>query len=151
VSWILLFETCLLAGFCAGGIALVVVRNRRMRERPGNVPVRLWRQGDDRWLPAHGVWANDVFAVRPAPAAWGEALFWIVDAKRHRVTDEERTKLHRIGERPVAFEFGLACGGSVRMAARREHEEALLGPFSPALANQAVDGAPRGSLVTQPL
>jgi hypothetical protein len=151
VSWILLFETCLLAGLCAGGIALVVVRNRRMRERPGNVPVRLWRQGDDRWLPAHGVWANDVFAVRAAPAAWGEALFWIVDAKRHRVTDEERKKLHRIGERPVAFEFALACGGSVRMAARREHEEALLGPFSPALANQAVDGAPRGSLVTQPL
>jgi hypothetical protein len=151
VSWILLFETCLLAGFCAGGIALVVVRNRRMRERPGNVPVRLWRQGDDRWLPAHGVWANDVFAVRAAPAAWGEALFWIVDAKRHRVTDEERTKLHRIGERPVAFEFELACGGSVRMAARREHEGALLGPFSATLPGEAADAAPRGSLVTQPL
>ena len=151
MSWILLLETCLLAGLVAAGIGLVVVRNRRMRERPGNGPLRLWRQGDDRWLPAHGVWANDVFAVRAAPAAWGEALFWIVDAKPHRVTDEERTKLHRIGERPVAFEFELACGGSVRMAARREHEEALLGPFSSALANEAADAARRSSLVMQPL
>jgi hypothetical protein len=151
VSWTLLLETCLLVGLCVGGIALVVVRNRRMRQRPGNIPVRLWRQGDDRWLPAHGVWANDVFAVRAAPAAWGEALFWIVDAKPHRVTDEERKKLHRIGERPIAFEFELACGGSVRIAARREHEEALLGPFSPTLASESPEAASRGSLVPQSL
>jgi hypothetical protein len=151
VSWILLLETCVLAGLCAGSILLVVRRNRRIRQRPGNVPVRLWRQEGDRWLPAHGVWANDVFAVRAAPAGWGEALFWIVDAKPHRVTDEERKKLQRIGNRPVAFEFELACGGSVRIATRREHEDALLGPFCPTLASQAWDTTPRGSLITQPM
>jgi hypothetical protein len=151
VGWILALETLVIVGLGAGAIALVVVRNRRMRRRPGNVPVRLWRQEDDRWVPGHGVWANDVLAVRAAPAAWGEALLWIVDAKPHRVTDEDLKKLHRIGERPVAFEFELACGGSVRMAARHEHEEALLGPFSATLPGVAKDAAPRGSLVTQPL
>jgi hypothetical protein len=149
LGWALILETCVLIGLCVGGTALVVVRNRRMRQRPGNVPVRLWRERGERWLPAHGVWANDVFAVRAAPAAWGEALFWIVDAEPHRVTEEERKKLHRIGERPVAFDFELACGGLVRIAARREHEEALLGPFSPALAPDVPNRASEGSLVTQ--
>ena len=151
MSWILLLETCVLAGLCAGAVVVVVRRNQRMRQRPGNVPVRLWREGGDRWLPAHGVWANDVFAVRAAPAGWGEALFLIVSAKHHRVTDEERKKLQRIGNRPVAFEFELACGGSVRIAARREHEDALLGPFCPTLASRSRDTTPRSSLITQPM
>jgi hypothetical protein len=119
-----------LAALCAAGIAVAVERNRRLRRRPGNVPVRLRRPGKSRWLPAHGVWAHDVFAIRAAPAAWKEALLWVADARLRPANAEERKQLHRIGERPVISVFELASGGLIEVAARDEHADALLGPFA---------------------
>ncbi|HEX5468397.1 MAG TPA: hypothetical protein VFW80_05045 [Gaiellaceae bacterium] len=130
MTWIVV-EAAFLLALCAGGIALMVRRSKRIRSRPGNVPVRLLRQSKDRWLPGHGVWAHDVFVVRAAPSAWDEALFWVVDAKLRESTELERKKLHRIGDRPVVGVFELASGGSVQVAARRGHADALLGPFGP--------------------
>jgi hypothetical protein len=115
---------------CATAIAIVVHRNRRLRRRPGNVPVRLRRPGTTRWLAAHAVWAHDVFAVRAAPAAWKEALLWVADVRIRPASAEERKRLHRIGERPVISVFELAAGGRVEIAARDEHADALLGPFA---------------------
>ena len=131
MTWIAILEAGILLGLLAGVIVLMVLRSERIRHRPGNVPVRLLREGKSGWLPGHGVWAHDVFLVRAAPAAWDEALFWVMDAKLREPTELERKELHRIGDRPVVAVFELASGGSVQLAARREHADSLLGPFAP--------------------
>jgi hypothetical protein len=129
-GWALVPAIAAPLALCAAAIAIVAYRNRRLRRRPGNVPVRLRRAGKTRWLPAHGVWAHDVFAVRAAPAAWKEALLWVADVRIRPANAEERKRLHRIGERPVISIFELAAGGLVEIAARDEHADALLGPFA---------------------
>jgi hypothetical protein len=55
---------------CAMGILALLLRNRGLRRRPGNVPVRVLRR--KRWSRGHGVWVSDVFAWRGSPAAWQE-------------------------------------------------------------------------------
>jgi hypothetical protein len=129
-GWALVPAIAAPLALCAAAIAIVVYRNRRLRRRPGNVPVRLRRPGTTRWLPAHAVWAHDVFAVRAAPAAWKEILLWVADVRIRPANAEERKRLHRIGERPVISVFELAAGGLVEIAARDEHADALLGPFA---------------------
>jgi hypothetical protein len=136
MTWIAILETGVLLGLLAGAIVLMIVRSEQIRRRPGNVPVRLLREGKNGWLPGHGVWVHDVFLVRAAPAAWDEALFWVTDAKLREPTELERKKLHRIGDRPVVGVFELASGGSVQLAARREHADSLLGPFAPTPMSQ---------------
>ncbi|MCJ7795789.1 MAG: hypothetical protein MUQ56_03345, partial [Thermoleophilia bacterium] len=37
-------------------------RNRTLRRRLGDIPVRVLRQGKKRWIRGHGVWVSDVFA-----------------------------------------------------------------------------------------
>jgi hypothetical protein len=59
---------------CAVGILTLLLRNRALRNRAGNVPVRVRPAGKKRWSPGHGVWIHDVFAFRGLPAAWREAL-----------------------------------------------------------------------------
>ena len=44
---------------CAIGILTVVFQNRRLRKRPGNVPVRVLRPGKSRWTSGHGVWVSE--------------------------------------------------------------------------------------------
>ena len=63
---------------CAPGIFMLLYRNRGLRHRPGNVPVRRHLPGKRRWSRGHGVWVSDVFAFRGSPAAWQESL---LDAK----------------------------------------------------------------------
>ena len=58
---------------CGAGLTILVVRNRALRKRPGNVQVRRRRQGKSRWVRGHGVWVHDVFAFRGSPAAWAAA------------------------------------------------------------------------------
>jgi hypothetical protein len=129
-GWALVPAIAAPLALCAAAIAIIVYRNRRLRRRPGNVPVRLRRPGTTRWLPGHAVWAHDVFAVRAAPAAWKEALLWVADVRIRPANVEERKRLHRIGERPVISVFELASGGLIEVAARDEHADALLGPFA---------------------
>lgn len=115
---------------CASAIVVLVLRNRGLRRRPGNIPVRVRRLGKERWLPGHGVWVHDVFAFRGSPAAWREGLLWVADAFVGPASAVERERLHRIGDEPVVATFELASGGSVEFAARAEHADALLGPFA---------------------
>ena len=116
---------------CAAGILTLLFRNRALRKRPGNVPVRVHTTGKKRWSPGHGVWIHDVFAFRGLPAAWKEALAWSTEAAVRVPNDEERKKLHRIGDEPVIVTLSLADGGTIELAARAEHKETLLGPFAP--------------------
>ena len=115
---------------CAIGILTVVFQNRRLRKRPGNVPIRVLRPGKSRWTFGHGVWVSDVFAWRGSPAAWREDLVQVSGASPRAADVEERKKLHRIGDQPVIATFELAEGGTLEVATGAEHRSALLGPYA---------------------
>jgi hypothetical protein len=132
VTGVLAAALVLLVVLCGSAAYLVYRRNRELRLRPGEIPGRLRHPTKGKWISGHGVWAHDVFALRGAPAAWTEALFWVVDATVRSATDEERKQLQRIGDDPVVSRLELASGGWVELAARRTHAEALLGPFAEA-------------------
>jgi hypothetical protein len=117
---------------CAAGILTLLLRNRALRKRPGNVPVRVRPTGKKRWSPGHGVWLHDVFAFRGLPAAWKEVLVWATGAEVRAPSHEERKKLHRIGDAPVIVTLSLAEGGIIELATKPEHLDHLLGPFAPA-------------------
>jgi hypothetical protein len=63
---------------CAAGILVVVLNNRRLRKRHGDIPVRVMRPGKQRWTRGHALWVSDVFAWRGSPAAWNEDLEQII-------------------------------------------------------------------------
>ena len=85
---------------CALGILALVYRNRALRKRFGDIPVRVLRAGKSRWTRGHGVWISDVFAWRGSPAAWKEDLFQVIDARiglssrrrRRNCTDSATTR-----------------------------------------------------------
>ncbi len=99
--------------FCAIAIGTVVFRNRRLRRRPGSVPVRVLVPGKTRWSAGHGVWVSDVFAWRGSPAAWREDLVQVGDASARVPEAEVEKRLHRIGDHPVVATFVLADGGTL--------------------------------------
>jgi hypothetical protein len=112
-------------------IALLMLffRNRKLRKRPGNIPVRVLRPGKKRWTSGHGIWVSDVFAWRGSPAAWNEDLLQVSGVAIHCADAQERGKLHRIGEHPVVASLALDAGATLKVAARREHQSILAGPF----------------------
>jgi hypothetical protein len=116
--------------FGALSVLILVLRNRSIRRRPGNVPVRVRRPGKKRWVPGHGLWVHDVFAFRGSPAAWKEGLVWVTDASARPASPDERKKLHRLGDAPVVATFTGKDGGGLELAARSEHRATLLGPFA---------------------
>lgn len=109
---------------------LVVRRNRALRRRPGDVAALARCRRSGRWFAGHGVWVNDVFAFRRSPAGWNEILLWVTSAHVRRPTDEERSRLHRVGDDPIVVTFVLASGGSMAFAARAEDSSGLLGPYA---------------------
>ena len=115
-----------------GLVALLVVvrRNRWLRRRPGDVPVRARLRESGQWVRGHGVWVNDTFAFRRSPAGWQETLLSVTAASARPASEEERTTLHRLGEDPVVAKFELASGGSMAFAARAEDRGRLLGPYA---------------------
>jgi hypothetical protein len=128
--WAILAAVGVPLWLCAAGILTLLLRNRALRARPGNVPVRFRRSNKNRWIPGHGVWIHDVFAYRGLPAAWKEALVWGTDAAVRVADDQERQKLHRIGDEPVIVTVSLAEGGTIELATRAELKDRLLGPFA---------------------
>jgi hypothetical protein len=114
---------------CALAVLTLVLRNRSLRMRPGNVPVRLRAPGSTRWRRGHGVWVHDVFVFRAAPAGWDEALLWVRSATLREATTLERRKLHHIGEQPVVGTFTVEGGEVIEVAARSEDADGVLGGF----------------------
>ena len=85
---------------CALGILALVFRNRGLRKRHGDIPVRVQRTGKTRWTRGHAVWVSDVFAWRGSPAAWREDLVRVVSASARSATPQERKTLHGLGAAP---------------------------------------------------
>jgi hypothetical protein len=67
--WAILFQLGIPLWLCAVGIIVTVVRNRSLRKRLGDIPVRLKRAGKTRWTRGHAIWVSDVFAFRGSPSA----------------------------------------------------------------------------------
>jgi hypothetical protein len=132
--WALLVLLGVPLWLCAVAIVTVVFRNRKLRKRPGNVPIRVLQPGKTRWSSGHGVWVSDVFAWRGSPAAWREDLVQVRSASLRAAEAEEQTHLHRIGEHPVIATFEVADGGTFDVATAAEHRVAILGPFADAPA-----------------
>jgi hypothetical protein len=115
---------------CAAGISVLILENRSLRKRPGDIPVRVLRPGKKRWTRGHAIWVSDVFAWRASPASWKEGLAQVTDASVHDSVDPRtKKKLHRLGENPVVTSLTLVGGAMIEVAARREHRSALIGPF----------------------
>jgi hypothetical protein len=117
---------------CAAGITVLVLENRSLRKRPGDIPVRVLRPGKKRWTRGHAVWVSDVFAWRASPASWKEGLEQVADASAHESIDlHTLKKLRRLGDRPAVTSLTLVGGEMIDVAARDEHRSALMGPFEP--------------------
>ena len=125
---------------CAVGILVLVFRNRSLRRRPGNIPVRVLPAGKQRWRRGHGVWVSDVFAWRGSPAAWREELIHAVGARAHSADPEQRKRLHRLDD-PAVAELTAGDGGTLLTASAAGNQLALLGPFG--VAEQAAGGGHR--------
>ena len=114
---------------CATAILVLVLRNRKLRKRPGSIPARIRVAGKGHWHPGHGLWVHDVFAFRGSPAAWKESLVQVRAVSVHPASEEERKGVHRLGDVVVVATLELVPEGSLQLAARAEHASLLLGPF----------------------
>jgi hypothetical protein len=115
---------------CALGIWALLHRNKSLRQRHGDIPVRVLRAGKTRWTRGHAVWVSDVFAWRGSPAAWNEDLLHVTGAHLEVLEPDELKKLHRLGDNPTAVAFTPDAGESLRVAVASDYREALLGPYA---------------------
>ena len=113
---------------CALGILALILRNRALRKRPGNMSVRVRRPAKQRWTRANAVWVSDVFVWRASPAAWAEDVRQIRTAVRRAPTTEERKKLHRLADDPAIVTMTTRDGQAFDVAAAGDVSERLLVP-----------------------
>jgi hypothetical protein len=116
--------------FCAIAISVLLLRNRSLRKRRGNIPARIRMAPGKRWIRGHGLWVHDVWAFRGSPAAWNEKLVWVTGAHVRATTDEEAKKLHRLDERPVIVMLQTE-EGTIEIAGAAQNRTLLLGPYAP--------------------
>jgi len=115
---------------CALGIAALVFRNRSLRHRPGNLPVRVLRPGHTRWTRGQGLWVGNVFSWRASPAAWTEDLVLVESLRPRPATASERKPLRRLGDDATVAELAGADGETLTVACPEEHHVTLQGPFA---------------------
>jgi hypothetical protein len=128
VIWVILAAVGVPLWFCAAAIGVLIYRNRALRKRGGNVPVRLRTGEGQRWVRGHGIWVHDVFGFRGSPAAWSERLLWVTDTSVRPATEDERKGakgIHGLGDDPIVVTFEAAGAGPVEVAARAEHRNLL--------------------------
>ena len=127
--WALLIFVGVPLWLCAVGILALVYRNRSLRKRHGDIPVRVLRPGKARWTRGHALWVSDVFAWRGSPAAWNEDLEVIVGATLRNATSEDMKKLHRMGDGVVVATLTTDDDVAFQVATPSAQRSALLGPF----------------------
>jgi hypothetical protein len=116
---------------CALGILVIVLKDQKLRKRPGDIPVRVKRPGKKRWTRGHAIWVSDVFAWRGRPAAWNEDLAQVIGVTLRSPDAEERKKLHRLGDGFPIATLLTAEDETLEVAAGPKQRSALLGPFTP--------------------
>jgi hypothetical protein len=128
--WVILAFLGVPLWLCAIALLSLVLRNRSLRRRPGNLPVRVLRPGRSRWMRGHAVWVSDVLAWRGSPAAWTEELAQVTAVDLRQVNPGERKPLHRLGDAAVVAVLTTVDGRTLLVAAADEHRSALQGPFA---------------------
>ena len=126
--WAILASLGVPLWLCAIGILVLVFRNRGLRKRAADIPMRLRLDAKGRWHRGHGLWVHDVLGFRGSPAAWKEALLWAAGGTSRELTAEEAHKFRRL-EQPVAVAFTAADGPAFEAVTTRQHLPLLLGPF----------------------
>jgi hypothetical protein len=133
VIWVILAAVGVPLWLCAVGICALVVRNRGLRKRDGNVPVRVREADGTRWRRGHAIWVHDVLAFRGSPAAWKEKLDWSTIVSTRSASPEE-TKgiggLHRLGPAPLIARLQVVGGEQFEVAVRAENSGRLLAAHS---------------------
>jgi hypothetical protein len=114
---------------CAAGILVILLNNRKLRKRHGDMPVRVRRPGKKRWIRGHAIWVSDVFAWRGSPAAWNEDLRHVTGVTLRTPDPEEQKKLHRLGDDFAVATLATVEGDTLEVAVGPEARPALLGPF----------------------
>ena len=114
---------------CAAGITITLVRNRSMRKRHGDIPVRVKMSGKTRWTRGHAVWVSDVFAWRGSPAAWSEGIVQVTGVMLRSPGHQELHKLRRLGDGAQIASLSTADGSPLEVATGPEQRDALAGPF----------------------
>jgi hypothetical protein len=105
------------------------LRNRRLRNRPGNVTVRLRSAQGISWTKGNGVWVDDVFAVRQGLGARNESFIRVTSVTTRTPEVEDAKTLGRL-EEPVIATVELTDGSTLEIAVPRKQEALLLGPFA---------------------
>ena len=132
VIWVVLAFVGVPLWLIAAGILVLVLRSRRLRQREGNVAVRVHRAGKEPgkgWHRGNAVWVHDVFAFRGWPAAWSEVLAGVSSASTRRPSEEEGHALRHL-DSPVIAVFTLEDGDVLQVAAAGERLRPLLGPYA---------------------
>jgi hypothetical protein len=139
--WVILAALGVPLWLCAVAILTLVLRNRSLRKRAGDISVRLRTAPEKRWRRGHALWVHDVLSFRASPAGWSESLVWTTALSVRAATAEERKKLHRLGDRPVIALIALKGGETVEAGASAEARETLMGPYAEADADARVSPA----------
>lgn len=128
--WVILAFLGVPLWLCALGITALVLRNRALRHRFGNLPVRVLWPGHQRWSRGHGIWVSNVFAWRGSPAAWSEGLFPVESVPVRPATAAELRPLRRLGEDPALAVLTAPDGETLIVATAAPQRQALRGPFA---------------------
>ena len=125
--WVILAALGVPLWLIALALLNLAYRNRTLRKRPGNMPVRV-RTSGKKWKRGHAVWVHDVFAFRGSPAAWEEVLEHVQGATARLATPEQDHKLRGL-DQPVIATLTTVDGRTVEAAASRSDRVTLLAPF----------------------
>jgi hypothetical protein len=116
---------------CAAGILTLLLRNRSLRRRAGDLPVRIRSAAGGRWRRGHALWVHDVLCFRASPAGWTEELLWVDEVAVRPATEGDG--LHRLGADPVVARLIIHDGEPVEVAASKEHADRVAGEWRRAL------------------
>jgi len=128
VIWIILAALGIPLWMLAGALALLFSRARSLREREGDLSVRVRRQGAKRWTKGHAIWVHDVFAFDATMLVWVDVLLPVSAATVGPVGAEDQHALRRL-DAPVVASLVGDDGQLLEVAATGSRADGLLGPF----------------------
>jgi hypothetical protein len=117
--WIILAALGVPLWFCAIAIVTLVLRNRSLRKRGGDLPVRLRSAEGGRWHRGHALWCHDVLAFRSSPAGWKEELLWVDSVTARPAAEEDG--VHRLGDHAVVARLEIHDSEPVEIAVSAEN------------------------------
>ena len=119
--WAILVAVGVPLWLCAAGILTLLLRNRSLRRRGGDLPIRMRSGEGRRWRRGHALWVHDVLCFRASPAGWKEELLWVDEVAVRPATEEDG--LHRLGVNPVVARLSIHDGEPVEVAVSEEHAQ----------------------------